>query len=77
MSFVKNNLLHCNNIGVGSPAQPNPTRRASRGNLPRHGERPIRSNRSFAIAVAISLGLGAVLMFVSLHHAATHMQAFS
>jgi hypothetical protein len=38
-------------------------------------ESPIRSNRSFAILVAISLGLGAVLMFVSLHHAASNMQA--
>ena len=44
---------------------------------PGTGELPIRSNRTFAIAVAISLGLGAVLMFVSLHHAASRMQAFS
>jgi hypothetical protein len=33
----------------------------------------MRSNHALALAIAISLVAGAVLMFVSLHHAATHM----
>ena len=61
--------LHCNNSGVSLPGQPDTVRR------PEHWRAPIRSNKAFAIAVGISLGLGVLLMFASLHHAASNMQA--
>jgi len=41
---------------------------------PSTGEHPIRSNHTFVLAIAISLLIGAALMFASLHAAASHMQ---
>jgi len=41
---------------------------------PSTGEHPIRSNYTFVLAIAISLLIGAALMFASLHAAASHMQ---